>query len=311
MAEKTGICSGVLLVDKPAGMTSHDVVSQIRRLYGIKKAGHTGTLDPAATGLLVVLLGTATKAAEYIPSDDKKYEAGLTLGIETDTQDITGRILARSNVMPSEKEVIDAVSGFSGEQEQIPPMFSALKVNGRKLYEIARKGEEVERRPRTITVYSISAARITDSEYSLSVHCSKGTYIRTICSDIGGKLGTGAVMSSLRRTGCGSFSINDALTLDVIKDMTQEEKCRQLIPVEDLFRDLPAVELPDFYERLCRCGAEIYCSRIGCSLGAGEKVRILGRNGFFALGEVREYEEGLAVKNIKNFDTESSTCSEQ
>ena len=310
MDEKTCGCSGILLVDKPAGMTSHDVVSLVRKLYGAKKAGHTGTLDPAATGLLVVLLGSATKAAEYIPSDDKKYEAGLLLGIETDTQDITGRILSSCSVMPSEEEVINAVSGFSGEQEQIPPMYSALKVNGRKLYEIARKGEEIERKPRVINVYSISAARITDSEYSLSVHCSKGTYIRTICSDIGGKLGTGAVMSSLRRTGCGRFGIKDALTLDYIKEMTPEEKRRRLIPIEDLFLDLPSVELPAFYERLCRCGAEIYCSRIGCQFGAGEKVRILGGSGFFALGEVREYEDGLAVKNIKNFDTENGTCSE-
>ncbi len=294
---------GILLVDKPAGMTSHDVVWKVRKLFGTKKMGHTGTLDPMATGVLVVLLGRAAKACEYVSHDEKVYEAVLRLGLTTDTEDVTGTVLTTADSIPSAAEVEAVLPRFRGEILQIPPMYSALKVNGRKLCDLARAGEVVEREARPVTVKELSCAG-TDSaaDYRLIVRCSGGTYIRTLCADIGEALGCGGVMAALRRTEAVGFSIDDCVTLESLEEMDMADRLALLKPVEGLFSDLPAVHLPDFYRTLCRNGCEIYQKKIGTDFPVGTRVRLCdGRGGFFALGEAGEFEDGTAIKAIKIF----------
>ena len=296
--------SGVLLIDKPCGMTSHDVVYKVRKLYNTKKVGHTGTLDPLATGVLVVLVGRAAKAAEYLVSDDKRYIAGIRLGLTSDTEDITGNILSRDTNIPDSDRVYGVVSSFVGDIMQTPPMYSALKVDGKKLVDLARQNITVERQKRQIHIDSIECTKVSDTDYTLTVECSKGTYIRTLCADIGEKLGCGAVMRSLRRERAGNFDIADAHTLDEIGEMSEEEKTGLLIPTESLFADLEAVSLSQFYEKLSRNGAEIYQKKIGTHFDVSQRVRIYGKSGFFALGEVMEFEDGSAIKPIKFFELE-------
>lgn len=293
---------GAIIIDKPAGMTSFDVVAKARRLFNTKKIGHTGTLDPMATGVLVVLVGRAAKAAEYIVSDDKKYTARLKLGYVSDTGDSTGDIKKTDAELPSEAAFLAALDSFRGEITQIPPMYSAIKVGGRKLVDLARKGIEIERQPRNITVFSLSARALAEGEYELIIHCSKGTYIRTICTDIGERLGCGAVMTALRRTAAGDFTLESSHKLDELFGMSEEERRALLIQTECLFPALPSIFLDGFFERLARDGNEIYLEKIGLSYPVGSRVKMYGSGRFFALGEVREYEKGLAVKPVKMFE---------
>ncbi len=193
--------TGIIIIDKPQNWTSMDVCGKLRRLYGERRVGHAGTLDPMATGVLPVFVGRATRAVEFAEHGEKEYLAGLRLGISTDTQDTTGEVLAEQPVACSRSEIEDVLGRFRGDIEQIPPMYSALKVNGQKLYQLARKGKTVERKPRPITIYELELGeQIGENEYALRVKCSKGTYIRTLCQDIGDALGCGGCMSSLRRT---------------------------------------------------------------------------------------------------------------
>ena len=294
---------GVILVNKHKGVTSHDIVFKIRRLFGTKKVGHTGTLDPLATGVLPVLVGRAAKAAEYLLCESKKYVAELRLGITTDTEDITGNVLTKTDTLPAKNEFFQACEGFVGDIMQVPPMYSALKVNGQKLVDLARQGVEIERQARPITVYSLEPEVIDEAEglYRISVHCSKGTYIRTLCCDIGKKLGCGATMTELTRTESGGFSIENAYTIEQLEKMAMEERKSCLMDVESLFTDATAVTLPDFYAKLCRGGCEIYLKKIGVSLPLDDHVRICDKNGFFALGQVKEYPDGYAIKSVKLF----------
>ena len=294
---------GVLIINKPQGPTSHDIVNKVRRLYSTKKVGHTGTLDPMATGVLVVLIGRAAKACEYSLSDRKIYTATLRLGIETDTEDTTGSILAEYPVGATEKDVKEVVSSFQGKIKQIPPMYSALKVGGKKLCDIAREGGTIEREAREIEVYSISAEHLTENDYKLEVECSAGTYIRTLCADIGKALGCGGAMASLERSAACGFPISDAHTTEEIELLSIEERVALLRPVEEIFSELDAVKLPSFYEKLFRSGCEIYLKKAKLpEYPASTRLRVLdSKGGFFALGEVREYESGLAVKSIKLF----------
>lgn len=294
---------GILLVNKPAGMTSHDVVWRVRKLFGTKKVGHTGTLDPLATGVLVVLLGRAAKACEYVSHDEKVYETTLRLGLTTDTEDVTGNVLTTAESLPTPAEVAAVLPSFRGEIMQVPPMYSALKVNGRKLCDLARAGEVVEREARPVTVKSlVCEATDTAGDYRMTVRVSGGTYIRTLCADIGADLGCGGVMATLRRTEAGGFPIADCVTLEELEAMDMGERLERLRPVEELFSDLEAVSLPDFYRTLCRNGCEIYLKKIGVSFPAGQRLRLCDASGrFFALGEVGEYEDGAAVKAIKIF----------
>lgn len=292
---------GILLVHKPAGITSFDVVARIRRLYGTKKVGHTGTLDPMATGLLGVLIGRAVKASEFLTEKDKEYIAGLRLGLTTDTEDTTGKTLTESDDIPEKEEVLSAARSFVGNIMQVPPLYSALKVNGQKLVDLARQGLTVEREARPITVYEIDIDG-DGKDYTMRVACSKGTYIRTLCADIGKKLGCGGAMSSLIRTKAGIFDLENAYTLDALEAMTPEERYAKLLPTELLFEDYPIALLSDFYAKLARNGCEIYERKIGTNFPLGEKLRVYDKNGFFAVGEVREYDEGLAIKLLKRFD---------
>ena len=295
--------SGILILHKPVGITSHDAVYKIRRLFGTKRVGHTGTLDPLAEGVLVMLVGRAAKAAEYLVADTKKYVATLRLGITTDTEDVTGKVLTESENIPSKKEVQAVLERFRGNIMQIPPMYSALKVGGKKLCDLAREGKTVEREARPITIYSLTAES-TDchTDYVLTVNCSSGTYIRTLCADIGTALGCGGVMATLNRVAAGGFAIEDAVTLEELEQMEQEERFFLLKPTESLFSSLDSVTLPDFYYRLCTNGCEIYQKKIKTDYPVGTRLRMFSPDGcFFALGEVREYEAGTAIKAIKYF----------
>lgn len=295
--------SGVLVIDKCGGMTSHDVVGRVRRLYHTRRVGHAGTLDPMATGVLVVLVGRAAKAAEYLTLNTKEYHATLRLGLTTDTEDITGKTLTVSGDIPNAPEVVALAESFVGERMQTPPMYSALKVGGQKLVDLARRGIEVERKPRPITIHAISCEPLSDRDFSLRVVCSAGTYIRTLCADIGSALGCGGAMASLRRTAAGEFSLQQAIDLQALEALDEEGLAARLLPVCTLFADLAAVHLPPFYEKLCRGGCEIYQKKIGTAYGIGTRVRLCNAKGeFFALGEVREYENGTAIKSIKMFD---------
>ncbi len=294
---------GVILVNKHKGVTSHDIVFKIRKLYNTKKVGHTGTLDPLATGVLPVLVGRAAKAAEYLLSENKEYTARIRLGITTDTEDITGKILTKSDTLPTKNEFFEACCHFVGEIEQVPPMYSALKVNGEKLVDLARKGIEIERQARKINIYSIEPRVINEQEgeYEISVSCSKGTYIRTLCADIGAFLGCGAVMTELQRTKSGSFEIKNAYTVSELEEMDFDARCGLLTPAEELFSEAEAVVLPDFYARLCKSGCEIYQKKIKTDFTKDSFVRIYDKNGFFALGQVKDYPNGSAIKAIKLF----------
>ncbi len=294
---------GLLIVNKHAGPTSLDIVNMVRRLYNTKRVGHTGTLDPMATGVLVVLVGRAAKAAELVPSDRKCYRALLKLGVTTDTEDTTGKVLTESDMIPDSKAVISVCSEFIGNIEQIPPMYSALKVGGKKLVDIARNGGQVERKPRPITVFDIKCTP-TDKkdEFVLDVACSGGTYIRTLCADIGARLGCGGAMASLTRTMACGFTLDEAMSIDELREFDGSSLASRLIPIEKLFRELPSVTLPAFYERLFRSGCEIYQKKIGVSYETDQMLRIYGEEcGFFALGRVREYENGTAIKSLKLF----------
>ncbi len=301
MSERNEL-GGVLIVNKHAGCTSHDIVNKIRRLYGTKRVGHTGTLDPMATGVLVVLIGRAAKAEEYLQSGKKGYRATLRLGITTDTEDTTGTVLTSCDALPSPDEVAAVCRKFVGSIEQIPPMYSALKVGGKKLIDIARAGGEIERKPRPIEIYSLTCQPTESaSDYMLDVSCSGGTYIRTLCADIGKSLGCGGVMASLQRTETCGFKLEQSYSIEELEKMTEDERDSLLIPTESLFEDCPAVALPEFFEKLCRSGCEIYQKKIGTHHDLGTRVRLYGKDGFFALGEVREYENGTAIKAIKMF----------
>ena len=295
-----------MIVNKPEGITSHDVVGKIRKLYGTRKVGHTGTLDPLATGVLVILLGRAAKAAEYLVADRKTYIAKLTLGLTTDTEDITGKILSECDNIPTNEQVLSACGEFLGKIKQIPPMYSALKVDGKKLYDLAREGIEVERKARDIEIFRLdSSPTDKENEYELLVECSSGTYIRTLCADIGARLSCGGVMSALHRVQAGGFDIERSHTLDELEAMSIDERYELLAPTESLFEDLDTVKLPAFYEKLCRSGCEIYQNKIKTNLEVGARARLYSASGeFFALGEVRDYENGTAIKAIKTFSLE-------
>ena len=294
--------NGVIIINKEDGMSSFAVVSRVRRLFGAEKAGHTGTLDPMATGVLPVLLGRAVKASEYMLTSDKHYIATLLLGITTDTEDVTGNILSECDAIPDEERVIEAINSMLGESEQTPPMYSAIKVGGKKLCDLAREGKTVERQARKITVYSITPRRIDEREYEIDVICSKGTYIRTLCADIGRKLGTGGVMKTLLRAEASGFTLADSYTVGELEAMTESERDSKLLPIERVFRGMRKITLQSFFSRLARCGVEIYLKKIGIVLNPGERVTLFDENGFFALGEVREFADGLAIKPIKQFD---------
>ncbi len=226
---------GILLVDKPQGITSHDVVSKLRRIFHIKKIGHAGTLDPMATGLLVMLVGKATKVSQYLMSMEKEYTGTVLLGIITDSQDADGELVEERPVPDfTEAEILARMKTFVGDQYQTPPMFSAKKINGQKLYKLARKGQTVEREPRVIHIAKFEMTRFAPPQISFRVACSKGTYVRTIAHDLGQKLGPGGHLCELRRTGVGSFRIENADTIEELENMSPSRLRRRLLPVQQV-----------------------------------------------------------------------------
>ena len=286
--------NGILLIDKPAGWTSMDVCAKLRGALREKRVGHSGTLDPMATGLLVVLLGRATRAAQYAEAQEKTYVSAVRFGLVTDTQDVSGRILeTRDASAVTDAEIDRALAGFRGEIDQIPPMYSALKVNGQKLYDLARKGREVERQPRRVTIRSLErTGRTDDGDTLLRVACSKGTYIRTLCHDLGRTLGCGGAMSALRRLSCGAFTVSDAHTLDAVLSAAKRgEAKRLLLPVETIFAGLPDAQLTPAQEKRIRSGGTF-----SSPLPEGS-YRLFGASGFLALGAVAEGK----MRGVKSF----------
>lgn len=285
--------NGIILVDKPCDWTSHDVVGKLRGILHERRIGHSGTLDPMATGLLVVFVGRATRAVEFAEADSKEYIAGLRLGISTDTQDITGNTLKSSNSLPSKAELEQALSAFKGEISQIPPMYSAIKVGGRKLYELARRGESVERKPRRVTIDKLDIIGENEGNYVLDVVCSKGTYIRTLCNDIGDTLGCGGCMSSLRRVKAGAFSIEKAHTIDEIQAAADNGGLDEIIiPVDRLFSAYPELTVRDTAEKKLRNGNVI---KLAAPNGTYRVYTETG--GFLLLGEASDNK----LKTIKSF----------
>ena len=244
--------NGIVIVDKPQDWTSQDVTARLRRVFNTRRIGHGGTLDPMATGVLPVFVGRATRGVEFFEHAEKTYEAVLRLGIITDTEDITGTVLEKRPVALTEPDFLNILPQFRGEIQQVPPMYSALKINGQKLCDLARQGKEVERKPRTITIHKLECLDFTGETARLLVHCSKGTYIRTLCKDIGQALGCGGCMETLRRVTAGEYTIEEAVPLQELLDTENPEQ--YLRRVDTMFRNYPAVTLTPNQEKRCRNG---------------------------------------------------------
>ena len=275
---------GIIKVYKEKGYTSHDVVARLRGILGQKRIGHTGTLDPDAEGVLPVCLGKATKVCELLADWDKTYRAILLLGQVTDTQDVSGEILETREVTASIKEVYEAIQSFKGEYAQVPPMYSALKVNGKKLYELAREGKTVERKARNVQIHEIKIHEIVLPRISMTVNCSKGTYIRTLCHDIGQKVGCGGCMEQLLRTQVGMFRVEESLRLDeieVLHDLGQLQE--HMAAIDSLFSLYPAVTVKQEYQKLLDNGNELYGRQVGKQGFPGQDgpVRMYGSDGNF------------------------------
>lgn len=292
---------GIFILHKGEGMTSQTAVTRVKRLFSAAKAGHTGTLDPLATGVLPVLVGGAVKAGEYMLSSDKHYIATLRLGLTSDTEDITGKVQRQEAPLPSEEEVQAVLEKFRGDIWQVPPMVSALKVGGKKLCDLAREGIVVEREARPITVRSLTAQRLAADAYRLEVICSKGTYIRTLCADIGKALGCGGLMETLCRAEAAGFTLADAHTLEELEAMSAEQRLSLLLPVETVFEKHEAVTLPPFFARLAKNGQPIYLKKIGRFYEEGTFLRMCDAEGFFALGRVELFEEEYVIRPQKQF----------
>ena len=244
--------NGIVIIDKPAGWTSNDVVSKLRGVLRTKRIGHGGTLDPMATGVLPVFVGRATRGVEFFEHAEKTYETVLRLGITTDTEDITGTVLTQQESFITEEMLEDVLARFRGEILQVPPMYSALKINGQKLYDLARKGKEVARQPRPVTIHELTLLGMEADGIRLRVRCSKGTYIRTLCKDIGEALGCGGCMEALRRTRAGEYTIGEAVPLQTLLDTQEPEN--YLRTVDTMFRNHPEVTLTSNQEKRCRNG---------------------------------------------------------
>lgn len=296
--------NGIINVYKEKGYTSHDVVAILRKIAGQKKIGHTGTLDPDATGVLPVCLGRATKVCDLLTDHDKTYETVLLLGKTTDTQDISGEILKEHPTDHlNEVEVTKVIENFKGTYDQIPPMYSALKVNGKKLYELAREGKMVERKSRKVTIYQIHIKKIQLPRVRMEVTCSKGTYIRTLCHDIGNRLGTGGCMEELTRTKVGRFELKDSLKLEELRDLAQNGRLEDaLIPLDQMFSELQSVVPAEKYISKAYNGNDFFKNQLSedgkfCS---GEKVRVYDAQGHF-IGVYRYMEDRKMFHLVKMF----------
>lgn len=273
--ENKNSVSGVIVIDKPIGMTSHDVVQVVRKGTNIRRAGHTGTLDPRASGVLVILVGPSVRLSEYVSASDKRYQAVIQLGTTTDTYDADGRVLSTTSVDISEKQFDDVLQSFVGEIEQVPPPYSSVKVKGRHSYDMARNGEEVDLDPRTINVYNLELLEWAPPEAVIDVFCSSGTYVRSLAHDLGEKLGCGAHLIGLRRTRSGRFNLRDAVPLRKLKEAFDDNSWdKYLIPAAEALSDWPAIELSPEQLDIVRHGR-----RIPAEAGVGTMARAISENG--------------------------------
>ena len=290
--------NGIIIVDKQKGFTSHDVVNVIRKIFSARKVGHTGTLDPDATGVLPICIGKATKVCDMLTFSDKEYAARVRLGLETDTQDISGAVLTTNEVNVTEEQLLDAVAKHTGDIMQIPPMYSAIKIGGQKLCDLARKGIEVERKPRAVTIYATDVSDFDGIEFSLRVKCSKGTYIRTLCHDIGQMLGCGAVMTELRRTKSSVFTLDNAYTLDELKELAEKNELQStLMTIDSVFDNYEKMVISDpVKKRVCN-GATGYVSALPGT------YRVYDNDGtFLCIGEVKSNAGSKnTIKSVKAF----------
>lgn len=286
--------NGVICINKPQDFTSFDVVAIMRRAAGTRKIGHGGTLDPMATGVLPIYIGRAAKTADLNPVSDKKYRATFRLGVATDTEDVWGKVLTEDEKPVTLAEITDAVKAMQGDIMQMPPMYSAVKINGKRLYDLARQGIEVERAARPVTVYSIELSDYDRQNRTgtLDIHCSKGTYIRTIISDIGKKLGTGAIMTSLCRTMAAGFTLSDCHDIEKLRNMPPEDTAKLVLPTERVFSCYDEVSLDDAQKKLFMNGMILDCGRMGISYPADTRLRLKHGDTFIGVAKVNE-ENGL------------------
>lgn len=292
--------TGIIILDKPKDITSFGAVARVRRLCSEKKCGHTGTLDPMATGVMTVMLGNTTRFIELLPSHDKAYIASFRLGTVTDTLDITGNVLETRKVESTAEQVREALRSFEGEISQLPPMYSAVSVNGQRLYDLARKGIEVERKPRQVTVYSIDmiSENEENGEYSIAVECSSGTYIRTIISDLGEMLGCGAVLTDLRRTKANGFSIENAVTLEELENAVNNGNIGSvLIPVDRALEGYPVIKVSAAQAKRFSNGGELDLQRLKYPRMIGLFRIYDPENNFIGLGEIGTG-DSLSVKRV-------------
>ena len=295
--------TGILNVYKPKGMTSHDVVSFIRRQLKMKRIGHTGTLDPDATGVLPVLVGNATKLSDFVMADEKAYKARVILGITTTTDDLSGEIVEKKPVDVEEKQILEAVEKFVGEIEQIPPMYSAIKVDGQKLYQLARRGVEIERKPRKVTVHSIEISNFDGTSFDMEVRCGKGTYIRALCRDIGSALGTGAAMGDLERTKSGVFTKENSYTLEEIEKCVESGEIEKLlIPPDDVLGDFLRVDVTEDYAQKIKNGIRLRPVQLGIkNYSENEIFKIYEDNKLLCLLKVKNCDGHLLLAMEKSF----------
>lgn len=295
--------NGILCVNKPQDFTSFDVVAKLRGILRERRLGHGGTLDPMATGVLPVFVGTATKACDIMPDNTKSYRAGFRLGESTTTQDVTGEVLTRSDMAVGGEALRAVIPDFIGDIMQLPPMYSAVQVNGQRLYDLARKGVEVEREPRPITVYGIDLVSYDEGarEGVLDISCGKGTYIRTIINDIGERLGCGGVMTSLVRTSSGGFTLADCFTFEQIQQARDEDRLEELIlPIERVFTKLPKLRLGEVQTRMYRNGVKLDLARIRDIKAGVTEYAVYGSDGAFIGTALADFENGIlrVAKNL-------------
>ena len=286
------MANGIIIIDKPADWTSMDVCARLRRCLSERRIGHAGTLDPMATGVLPVFVGRATRAVEFASEGEKEYLAGLRLGQVTDTQDTSGRVLEEHPVSVTREELEAALAPFRGPIQQVPPMYSAIKINGKKLYELARKGKEVERKPRPVTIHSLTVEQqLSETDYLIRVRCSKGTYVRTLCHDIGAALGCGGTMFSLRRTMAAGLSLEQAIPLEEV--LQHPDPASLLLGVDSYFSGRPSLVLTPQREKKVRNGMSLFLPET-----PDGEYRVYGADGTFLA--LSRWEQGR-LTTIKSF----------
>ncbi|NLY47120.1 MAG: tRNA pseudouridine(55) synthase TruB [Tissierella sp.] len=291
--------NGIINFNKPKGMTSHDAVYYFRRLLKMKKIGHTGTLDPDATGVLPICIGKGTRVSEYLLNADKEYVGCLTLGSETDTQDSSGKVLFSSDLRVREEDIINSFDKFKGESSQIPPMYSAVRHNGKKLYELAREGKVVERKPRDINIYELKILKIEDNKrISFYTKCSRGTYIRTLCNDIGRDLKTYGHMSDLKRVGVGQFNIKNSLTMEYLNNLSIDEIHSLIMPIDMALDSLDKIEIhKSFYDKIIN-GVIVPVESMNTNLN--DNYRVYCDNKFIGIGKIiiKSHQEFIKMDKV-------------